>query len=758
MKKNKTKLAYLASFFSVALCLCFFMNFTTEIEGASIAPSISASSDIENPSILENAQESSSSEVAGATENNSSASNSASDSTAESSAVSSNESDLNNESDSSESDISDDSSSSISEENELEEFEEVTPLVDENNLIRVSSFKELSSVLSGTKQDGVIVFTEDIVSTSGIIVNSTWTDIVIDGKDPTTGELHTYTEFKSNANLNAIFINNTSTQNVTLRNMTITGYNYYGTVCVYQSSPSVTLSYENINYTGPQLTYNPGGTARYIDSNIVLIKPSTGTAPQEVAEVNKVELGGVTTITNSVSTSYPIFNLLKTNTSITVLSGADVNITSTNYLFTGPTAGTSFEVQDNASFSLTSVNGLNKSGNSYPISDLVVGENASFQSVSTGTTNQPSAVVKNSVTVKSNGTLILRQKSGAGRGIYFTGATSAFVLESPKLVMIEVNGSSTATTSGVIQTGGNTALQINSQAINTWGTLSSTITDGMDSIPTNIWNQQDGSEFAISGVLSKSKTINSFSTTWQGQQNQWSDALNTSNFDLWTMKAVAFGNFTLDVPDPLYPNTKSVAGNANANAQVGVFYNSTQSTGVAGSSGSFAVPVDFSALAVGDSISVMTSHSLLKAYKSYTLVKLGELKFLSVPSEMPFTGGTIPSSPTYLSRQNANWEISVEDTRGEGNAWRLDATVVGNISDGGSNVLDATLNFVTPSSSVALGSTPTTIYSGTTGTSPTTAISWQADQGVLLWLNSISNVIPNISYSTTIDWSLVDAP
>ena len=81
--------------------------------------------------------------------------------------------------------------------------------------------------------------------------------------------------------------------NVIVKNMDITGYNYYGIIYVPDSSTyqNTIVEYNNITYIGPQICFHPFGLTRFIDSNIT-IQESYATG-NEVAECNKVEMGGI---------------------------------------------------------------------------------------------------------------------------------------------------------------------------------------------------------------------------------------------------------------------------------------------------------------------------------------------------------------------------------------------------------------------------------------------------------------------------------
>ena len=134
-----------------------------------------------------------------------------------------------------------------------------------------------------------------------------------------------------------ILIQGASGINVTVKNIDIIGHNYYGVVCVYDSANfiNVVVTYENINYTGPQLAFNPYSSLRIIDSEINIVT-STSSA-NEVAETRNVTLGGNVTI-NSTTTSTSIFWFRNVVGGVipyfNVLPGANINITSTNmYLY-----------------------------------------------------------------------------------------------------------------------------------------------------------------------------------------------------------------------------------------------------------------------------------------------------------------------------------------------------------------------------------------------------------------------------------------
>lgn len=745
MKKSKAKLVSILGILGIALCLCFFINYTAQVVQAAALPTIYKNDETTDPSTTSLPEEPSGSASSSSTSSSGNDGFSSSDNTSSNAPES-----LPAQSDSTS------ASSSATPESASSSLQAVAPMVDETNLIRVGTFEELNAVLTGPMQDGKIVLTADIVATGGISVDNSWTEFVIDGQDPDTGALHTFTEKKSTSANDTILISSSGamTENATLKNIIVSGYNYYGPICVRSSAKNiVTLSYENVTYVGPQMTYNQKGNARYIDCTINIQKNDGSVASQELAEATIIEIGGNTTInTETTSGSNPVFNIISSPSSITVLEGANVSVTTaTAFVGTADANATVFTVKNGANLSISAALGITDNTSTHYVSSISVEENATLIASKEGSGSSACVSVKESVTVSPNGTLVLTQNNGTGPALYFRRTNAVATFTSPKKVQLEAyNGSAIQFTSAG-------TMNMNTQAVNLWTTLLGSVTNSMESIPTNIWNMQDGSEFNITAAMSGSNT-SSVTTTWQGKETQWNKTLDATNFTPGASSSLIFGSYSLNVPAQLTQKTTNVVGTTNENAQVGVFYNSIKSTSVADASGNFSVPVDFSSQEVDDEIGIITSHDQIKAYQLYPIVKYGELKFLSVPSTLPFTAEAIPAKPSYLTRMNSGWSIGVDDTRGADSTWRLDASIGGSFTDTSGHVLDGTLRFVNGSSTLSLSSVPITIYNGTTGSTSATYVSWDEDQGLLLWLDSISSIVPGVTYKANIEWSLIDAP
>ena len=221
--------------------------------------------------------------------------------------------------------------------------------------VAISTFAELKSVIETNNAVNLIYLDANIKMTSGITIPQTKTNLIIDG---TYNDIrHT---FKDRTTLNAsdtITASNALIQKVTVQNMDITGNNYYGIIYVPESASykNIITEYNNITYNGPQISFHSTGLTRFINSNIS-INDTSLTNGGEVAECNKIEIGGNTTLIHN-SKGNSAFWFRNSNPSLTILENASTTINSPNReLFYGPT-NLKVTVAKNASFNVTTKNG-----------------------------------------------------------------------------------------------------------------------------------------------------------------------------------------------------------------------------------------------------------------------------------------------------------------------------------------------------------------------------------------------------------------
>ena len=156
----------------------------------------------------------------------------------------------------------------------------------DNLTVVVYTSDELKTALENNNGYTYIYFGSDITLSSGINISGTKSNVTIDGTYENVR--YHYTDMKNLSGSSAIQAANKLILNVTVKNMDITGYNYYGVIFVPDASTyqSTVVEYNNITYIGPQISFHPFGLTRFIDSDITI--QENYAAGNEVAECNKI--------------------------------------------------------------------------------------------------------------------------------------------------------------------------------------------------------------------------------------------------------------------------------------------------------------------------------------------------------------------------------------------------------------------------------------------------------------------------------------
>ena len=308
-------------------------------------------------------------------------------------------------------------------------------IIDDNTVVVFTS-DELKNALENNNNYTYIYFGSNITLTSGINISSYKTNVTIDGTYQNIR--YQLEDMKSLSASNTITIASEKTLNVTVKNIDIIGYNYYGVIYVRESTSfkNVTVEYNNIKYLGPQISFHPNGITRFIDSNIT-IETSYATG-NEVAECNKIELGGNTTIIHK-STGNSSFWFRNADPYLKVLKNSNVNFTSENRELIYGVTNLYFEIEENSVFNVTTHNGLSYGTNG--TGTTIINENSSFTLKQTSTNGSYCTWYSyGTITLNQNSSLyIINNYTGittSNYNIYFSGSNTGFNLLNPKEVIL----------------------------------------------------------------------------------------------------------------------------------------------------------------------------------------------------------------------------------------------------------------------------------------------------------------------------------
>lgn len=604
---------------------------------------------------------------------------------------------------------------------------------------------ELKTVLEGTNNYNYIYFGANITLTAGIKIASTKRNITIDGTYQNVR--YTYEDMKNLSATNTIYVSSSNTTKVTVQNMDITGYNYYGVIYVPESNTyaNTVIEYSNVTYEGPQMIFHPNGLTRIVSSNIT-IKDATTTTGNEVAECNKIEIGGTTTI-NHLSKSNSSFWFRNTNPSFTILENATVNFTSESRELIYGTNALTFTINNNAYFSCTTKNGLGY-GN-FGTETTIINQNATFILKQTAKNG-------NYATWYQYGALIMEEAStlkiinnfdsigSSNHNIFFSSANASFNLYNPKEVILYNTAANCITTSDAIN------YNFEFSRLNLF-TNTIFLTDSItkDTLPTYSWYKENGIAI-INGLFTSSLT------TITNDNFTTSDLANLpalSNFNLSGKKIISIGTTPLRI-NAITDAATTIKGFINPNASVLIEYENTVTSVTANNEGQFTYEMT-STLPIDTKLKFTAKdyNNVIYTTKTVEIVYPGELTLDSATSPISFKLEPISTSPI-ICPKNSNITIKITDTRVDNTPWNLYATIEDDLTSENDYTLPFSLIFIDENNiKHYLSTEKTLIYQNTTSETPkVTNITYEENKGILLELRT--PIVNNNTYKTNIIWSI----
>lgn len=617
----------------------------------------------------------------------------------------------------------------------------------DNNTVVIFSYTELKSVLEASNSYTYIYFGANIQLTSGISISATKVNVVLDGTYENVR--YQFEDRKSLSTGDTISVSGSTTQKVTVKNMDVTGYNYYGIIYVPESDTfkDTVIEYNNITYRGPQITFHPNGLSRYIDCVINIVTNYATT--NEVAECNRIEIGGKTTIVHT-STADTMFWFRGTVTPyLHILENAQVTLTSTNReLFYGVT-NLNFSVLKNATVVIETKNGMGYENFS---TNQVLLDSGSSTTITQTRANgsYPTWFTTGPFIVNSNASLFMYQKSANtttnNYNIYFKTNQASLSITNPKHILLYNIKADTIYTNSQIP------FEWQFSRINLWSQANTTSNAGtLDDIPNYYWYKQNALA-SISGTISTTATT---VTTNNFSSDELQKLFPLSSFQFQGKKVISIGNPIFSV-DTITNKDLIITGQTMENANVQIQYETQTVRVVSDTKGKFSLTLT-APLAVGTDVKFLINEQPYFSYRnvSTVVVDSGELSLKSAPSEIYFA--TIPySQDPILCQRKSDLEIVVEDTRVRSTNWKLYAYIeIPLTSNGGYKLTDSLVYIDENQTIIPLSKTPLLIYQGIAngGVAQETKVSFSSHQGILLRV--MNEPLENgEEYKTNIFWAL----
>ena len=617
-------------------------------------------------------------------------------------------------------------------------------IIDKNTIV-VITYAELKSAIESTNEYNYIYLGADITLTGGITIPASKTNLTIDGTYQNT----TYT-FTDRNTLNAsdtISAANTAINKVSVQNMNIIGNNYYGIIYVPESSAykNIIIEYNNITYEGPQICFHPTGLTRFIDSTIT-IKDTSLTAGGEVAECNQIELGGTTTITHN-SKGNSAFWFRNSLPSLTILENAKIKFTSPNReLFYGTTS-LAFRILKNAEFEVTTYNGL--AYDTFGTGITTIAESASFTLKQTAYRGSyPAWYSYGPLTANENSTIIIVNNypsiNTSNYNIYFSTASSAFILNNPKKVILYNS------TANALYTNTTTKFDFKFSRINLFNiAIDTTQNISKTTLPTFSWYKSSNIS-EIKGTFTNAKTtIESSNFT----ESNLTTLPALTNFNIHNKKIISIGLTPLLI-NPVTDESTTITGIATPNSSLLIKYDNQSHIVVSNSTGAYTLNLETpQPEGTNIEITVKKQNEPIYQTKIITIVYVGEITIISAPTLIEFKMSPISKNPLIYPKTE-DLIIKVSDTRAISTAWNLFATINHDPTDDNNNSLEQAIIYKKDSIITPLSENKTLVYEGKakTTSSEITTITFAKEEGILLQI--LSYIKANANYKATITWTI----
>ena len=601
---------------------------------------------------------------------------------------------------------------------------------------------ELKQVISEDNNYDYIYLGNDIVATEGFIINSNKSKLTIDGTY--NDKKYTYT---NNLSLEENVIKaSTTNKKIVLKNMNIVCSNGYGVIYVvsHPNYSNVLVEYNNVNFSGIELSQNYYGTTKIVDS-IIEIKDVNNVPAQRACNSNRILIDGNTTISNTSTTNTIFFFNDVIPSLVKIMPNSRVNI-STPKEFMNGTNRLDLTIGHGAEFLLTTGNGFSIT-TTHGARNVLVEEMADFTFIENSHQRVPmwsvfgDFIVKEGASVSILNTYMTTPTDNYN--IYFKGTNQKFILDNPKYVNIYTKNAN------VVYTNNPVDFIFKFTRINMWiYALDYTSACTLDDTPAFYWYKEN-SLAQITGVFNKDTTTVESHNFTDEQLNLLSDI---NNFSFQNKKILTIGLLKINV-HPITSSSDSISGHTIPFANVKVEYEDKSIKALADENGLFEAKVD---TVISNNTVVKITSCLNGCFteRKVTTPFNGELTLFKVTQNIAFS--MIPTSinPIILPKQKENI-VTVIDSRLNSTNWKLYINYTNPMMEVSGKVLIDSLIFKKfNNEEIDLKTNKKLIFesSDSGGNVNVSNVTFSIDKG--LFLKPSKDLLEGEDYSTKIIWSV----
>lgn len=612
----------------------------------------------------------------------------------------------------------------------------------DNNTVIVMTNDELKQAISEDNNYDYIYLGNDITATSGFIINSNKSKVIIDGTY--NNVKHTYTNYLS-LEEDVIRVS-TANKKIILKNMNIVSSHGYGVIYVpsHPNYSNVVVEYNNINFVGVELSSNYYGITRIVDS-VIEIKDTNNIVAQRACNSNRIIIGGKSTITSSSNDNTIFFFNDVIPSYVKIMPDSRINVTTEKEFMNG-TNRTDLIIGHGAEFLLTTGNGFAKT-TTHGVRNVLIEEMSNFTFIEKSHQRIPMWNIFGDFKALEGASVSIintyMNTPSDNYNIYFKGTNQKFILDNPKYINIYTKNAN------VIYTNNPVDFVFKFARINMWiYALDYADACTIDDTPAFYWYKENTS-MEITGIINKDNTTVTSHNLTDIDLNSLPDI---SNFSFQNRKILTIGMVKMNI-HPITDSINAISGHTIPDTNVKIEYNNKSLTASADENGFFEANID-SIISDNTQIKITSCLNSCFAERKISTPFMGELTLLKVTDNIPFS--MIPSSihPITLPKKNKT-VVTVVDSRVNSTNWKLYLNYTNPmVANEGKVLIDSLFFKKFNNESILLKSNKKLVHesSDNGGNVSVSNITFSTDKG--LFLKPSKDLLEDEDYSTLVIWSI----